>query len=239
MRKTQLAVGGMACAQRCAPRVRAALEAVPGVDRAVVDFQAASAEVVAAAAVDPAALSQAVASLGMTATPAPASAPSDAPCDASPSPAERTALCSIYDSCSGQAWHRRSGWRSEAPLSEWAGVVVRSELLVELCMPVNNLVGELPACIGKCTELRLLNLVRNKLSGPLPASLGRLRHLMRMWVFDNAELSGDVPATLATCNQLTVLDVRGTGLTIPAALREEQAVREARARPRLQIITSA
>ena len=62
---------------------------------------------------------------------------------------------------------------------------------------------------------------------------------MRMWVFDNAELSGDVAATLATCNQLTVLDVRGTGLTIPAALREEQAVREARARPRLQIITSA
>ncbi len=235
MRKTQLAVGGMACAQRCAPRVRAALEAVPGVDRAVVDFHAASAEVVAAAAVDPAALVQAVASLGMTATTAPASAPSDA----SSSPAERAALCSIYGSCSGQAWRRRSGWRSEAPLRDWTGVVVRSGLLVELCMPANNLVGELPACIGECTELRLLNLVRNQLSGPLPASLGRLRHLMRMWVFDNAELSGDVPATLATCNQLTVLDVRGTGLTIPAALREEQAVREARARPRLQIITSA
>ena len=118
------------------------------------------------------------------------------------------------------------------------GVVVRSGLLVELCLPGNNLVGELPECIGRCTELRLLNLVRNKLSGPLPASLGRLQHLMRLWVFDNAGLGGDVPATLAACSQLTVLDVRTTGLTVPAALRAEQAAREARARPRLQIIPS-
>jgi Cu+-exporting ATPase len=51
-----LSIGGMTCAVNCPPRVEAALESVPGVATATVDYDARTATVVAAREVEPGAL---------------------------------------------------------------------------------------------------------------------------------------------------------------------------------------
>lgn len=44
----------------------------------------------------------------------------------------------------------------------------------------NNLIGEIPATIGRMSSLRLLNLSRNQLKGIIPASIGQISTLEQL-----------------------------------------------------------
>ena len=64
------------------------------------------------------------------------------------------------------------------------------------------------------TNLQLLYLHSNKLSGKIPARLGNLTNLEDLFLNRN-ELSGPLPLTLSALSQLLVLDIRETGLCAP------------------------
>ena len=56
---------------------------------------------------------------------------------------DRTALIAIYQGTGGDAWLKKTGWGTDAPLSEWQGVSVDEEgRVVGLYLNNNNLVGE-------------------------------------------------------------------------------------------------
>ena len=56
---------------------------------------------------------------------------------------DRTALITLYRGTGGDAWHLKTGWCTDAPLSEWYGVSVDEEgRVVGLHLSSNNLVGK-------------------------------------------------------------------------------------------------
>ncbi len=71
---------------------------------------------------------------------------------------------------------------------------------------------------------------RTQLTGPLPDELGELKHLTRLWLYENPELDGPLPASMAAgCPQLRMVDMRHTRLTVPPEMREAQGRRAAAA----------
>ena len=79
----------------------------------------------------------------------------------------------------------------------------------------NDLTGELPPELGNLANLWWLDLSNNALKGELPADLGNLANLERLSVANNAEISGTLPAALASLN-LSELQLGGTGLCAPS-----------------------
>ena len=72
---------------------------------------------------------------------------------------------------------------------------------------------------GEPHSLKTLNLDHNALRGEIPASLGRLTNLIELYLWGN-ELSGPIPAQLGDLNNLRDLDLGNNDLSgeIPAAL---------------------
>ncbi len=104
----------------------------------------------------------------------------------------------------------------------------------------NELTGQIPARFGSLSRLRVLSLDRNGLVGPLPAELGGLAGLQELHVGHNSlhgtvpvefqgltslrrfslqgneDMSGALPAELATLDSLETLVADGTGLCAPS-----------------------
>jgi len=84
-----------------------------------------------------------------------------------------------------------------------------------------DLGGEIPAWIGKLTNLTYLDLSCNysSLTGPIPPELGQLTNLTELWLNDN-QLTGPIPPELGQLTNLTHLDLGRNQLTgtIPAEL---------------------
>ncbi len=83
------------------------------------------------------------------------------------------ALVGLYASTGGRNWTNDGNWLSQAPLAGWHGVAVdASGRVTGLDLSDNNLIGALPASLGKLADLRRLDLSGNGgLVGPLPESL--------------------------------------------------------------------
>ena len=62
-------------------------------------------------------------------------------------------------------------------------------------MSYNRLTGQVPAELGKLTNLRELALSNNRLTGQVPAELGKLTNLRRLFLHEN-ELTGTLPSSL-------------------------------------------
>ena len=63
--------------------------------------------------------------------------------------------------------------------------------------------------LGSLTNLGMLSLGVNQLTGPIPPELGNLSGLLNLWLSDN-RLTGCVPATLKADNN----DIEGLGLEV-------------------------
>ena len=61
--------------------------------------------------------------------------------------------------------------------------------------------------------MQLLALNSNQLQGSLPSSLGNCSNLTTLWVDNNAEISGSVPATIHKLQRLRDLDIAHTNIT--------------------------
>ena len=62
-------------------------------------------------------------------------------------------------------------------------------------------------------------MTRNELSGPIPASFGKLTKLERLWLYDN-QLSGEIPEELGELSNLAAWRLRDNQFTgcVPAGL---------------------
>nr|APU94851.1 leucine-rich repeat receptor-like protein kinase [Pohlia nutans] len=85
-----------------------------------------------------------------------------------------------------------------------------SELVV-LSLPFNGLSGELPREIGKLKQLETLDLQGNTFSGPIPVEIGELPRL-RVLNLANNVLQGSIPVELATSTLLCFLSLAGNTL---------------------------
>ncbi|MQM01606.1 hypothetical protein Taro_034362 [Colocasia esculenta] len=100
--------------------------------------------------------------------------------------------------------------RLTGELPQELGNLIRLRRLV---LSGNQLSGQIPASFGhKMTELLILDVSRNALTGPLPSTLGGLRSLLKLDLSNNS-LHGKLPEELGQLRNLTLLDLRNNKLT--------------------------
>ncbi|KAL2611794.1 hypothetical protein R1flu_023486 [Riccia fluitans] len=92
--------------------------------------------------------------------------------------------------------------------------------LTHLHLYESNLQGEVPSCIGETVQnLESLQLTSNKLTGPIPATLGRLKKLQTLYLGQN-RFTGSIPPEIGNLLSLKNLNLGSNSLTgsIPAWL---------------------
>lgn len=144
---------------------------------------------------------------------------------------DRDILMAFYNATGGDNWTRKDNWGSDRPLHEWYGVTTETieplskagepmERVVEIKIGENNLVGTLPAEMGGLTFLRRLQIYDNPdLTGEIPVEWFNLTEL-RVLQLSNNQLSGKIPAELGKLKKLESLNLYGNKFSgeIPAEL---------------------
>ena len=118
------------------------------------------------------------------------------------------ALVSFYNETNGPNWNENTNWLSAEPLDEWFGVSTdASGRVTSLNLQGNNLLGPLPAALGRLDKLEILNLSINDLSGSIPPELGKLGRLRELGL-SHCWISGTIPPELWRLAELETLDMR-------------------------------
>ena len=118
---------------------------------------------------------------------------------------DKEVLVKLYQATQGDSWRSNDGWLSDAPISEWFGVTVRDDRVVELNLSYNNLSGDLPEELTRLIHLDTLDLRWNTLTGHLP-DLGDLRKVTILLLTDN-QFSGSIPVWIGDMEALQRLDL--------------------------------
>ena len=133
---------------------------------------------------------------------------------------ELAALHALYNATDGANWINSGNWLSDAALSDWHGIKTDDEgRITEIYLIGNNLEGEIPAELGRLSQLEGLYLARNELSGSIPPELGDLYNLEVLMLFDN-DLTGAIPYQFGNLESLEVMHLSRNQLSgrIPTQL---------------------
>ena len=87
--------------------------------------------------------------------------------------AEREALTALYHATDGDHWINNRNWLSDKPLEEWAGVYRSPDGTLVLRLDRQGLKGALPAAFFQVPTISMIDVSYNKLSGSLPAEVGK------------------------------------------------------------------
>ena len=86
--------------------------------------------------------------------------------------AEIAALESLYNATGGPGWHNSGGWLDGPATAQWYGVVADSlGRVLELDLAGNNLTGSMPVSVLGLSQLEVLRIGDNPVSGHLPRGL--------------------------------------------------------------------
>lgn len=107
---------------------------------------------------------------------------------------DRAALAALFDSTGGDAWFNAWRWKTDAPLSQWHGVVTDAG--------------------GRVIEIDLGGPFGNGLTGSIPDEIGELRELVRLDLSGN-DLGGSLPGRIFGLAKLEELRLSDTGLCVP------------------------
>ncbi|KAF8034417.1 hypothetical protein BT93_C0655 [Corymbia citriodora subsp. variegata] len=103
----------------------------------------------------------------------------------------------------------RLQWNASASACNWVGVTCdpANSSVLELRLPAVGLVGPVPeGTIGRLSQLQVLSLRSNGLSGPVPSDFSNLTLLRSLYLQDN-NFSDDFPAGLTQLTRLVRLDL--------------------------------
>ena len=107
-------------------------------------------------------------------------------------------------------------WEVDRPVDQWQGVTMVDGRVVRLDLSRKSLSQVVPACIGRLTALRWLNLSDNQLTS-VPAEIGQLTSLEELYLDDNKLTS--VPAEIGQLASLQLLNLSDNQLTsLPAEI---------------------
>ncbi|KAI8024534.1 putative inactive receptor kinase [Camellia lanceoleosa] len=109
----------------------------------------------------------------------------------------------------------RLQWNASDSACNWVGVVCDSNrsFVFSLRLPAAGLVGQIPAnTIGNLTQLRILSLRANRLSGQIPSDFSNLK-LLRSLYLQNNKFSGEFPASIPELTRLNRLDLSNNNFT--------------------------
>ena len=140
---------------------------------------------------------------------------------------ELAALHALYNATDGANWINSGNWLTNAPLSDWHGIKADDDgRVTEIYLIGNNLEGEIPAELGRLSQLEGLYLARNELSGSIPPELGDLYNLEVLMLFDN-DLTGAIPYQLGNLDSLEVMHLSRNQLSgdIPTELGDLENLR--------------
>ncbi|XP_047308448.1 probable inactive receptor kinase At2g26730 [Impatiens glandulifera] len=103
----------------------------------------------------------------------------------------------------------RIQWNSNQSVCNWVGVSCNADQssVFNLRLPAAGLVGSIPPnTIGKLSQLRVLSLRLNRLSGQIPSDFSNLKLLRSLYLQGN-QLSGEFPVTIPELSGLNRLDL--------------------------------
>ena len=128
---------------------------------------------------------------------------------------DKGVLVALYNATGGASWTNNTNWLSSAPIGQWYGVTTdESGRVIELDLVDNRLSGAIPAELGRLSNLEYLWLGQNQLSGPIPSGLGRLSNLEGLGLGHN-QLSGPIPSGLGQLSNLGGLYLSNNELSGP------------------------
>ncbi len=134
---------------------------------------------------------------------------------------DREALVALYNATGGANWTNKGNWLTNTPIGQWHGVTTDANgRVTELDLRENRLTGTIPAQLGNLANLERLYLYDNRLTGTIPAELGNLTNLQVLNLRIN-QLSGPIPAELGNLTRLTYLSLRSNQLSgqLPQTLK--------------------
>ncbi|RDX73619.1 putative inactive receptor kinase, partial [Mucuna pruriens] len=111
----------------------------------------------------------------------------------------------------------RLQWNASASACDWVGVKCDASrsFVYSLRLPAVDLVGRVPPdTIGRLTQLRILSLRSNGLTGEIPADFANLTFLRSLYLQKN-QFSGEFPPSLTRLTRLTRLDLSSNNFTGP------------------------
>lgn len=111
----------------------------------------------------------------------------------------------------------RVQWNSSVSACKWVGVECdpNNSFVYSVRLPGVGLVGAIPPnTLGRLSQLRVLSLRANRLTGEIPSDFSNLTLLRSLYVQDNA-LTGEFPAGLTRITRLTRLDLSSNNFTGP------------------------
>ncbi|KAI4963010.1 hypothetical protein ZWY2020_020511 [Hordeum vulgare] len=132
----------------------------------------------------------------------------------------------------GHPHERKLGWSASTPACAWVGVTcdAANSTVIKLRLPGVGLVGPIPpSTIGRLTNLQVLSLRANRVSGAIPDDILRLSALRSVFLQDNAISGAILPGVsgLAALERLVLSHSNLSG-PIPFALRGLAALRALR-----------
>ena len=120
---------------------------------------------------------------------------------------EREALIAFYHATNGDQWKNNTNWCSDKPVSEWFGIVVDNDHVIQLILTENNLSGSLPEYIGELTYLTDISLWGNyNLGGELPTKLYSLKKLKSLNIHCCA-FEGEISPDIQLLSNLVSLSI--------------------------------
>lgn len=120
---------------------------------------------------------------------------------------EIAALKTLYASTNGPKW-RKNKWpaKLDGDPCKWAGVTCKTikdtRHVVSLSHEHTYAGGQLPAALADLTEVELLDLGSNELTGPIPKELGQLKNVFQIEA-DGNHFTGTIPTELEALISLT------------------------------------